>query len=218
MKDPASGELQEKSVFVIFFSGEQICDAFGANRYPFPEEVQQQRQMASDVTSRLHELHATIQAGEMHLQTSIEPRGHCRVRKEKAVYHTLNKMNLDFTHKVLVAEAWKAWVRSELLPLPPNKTPNDHGMPMFSLPTSLLLARCMGSSPSGLNALGRRDRGTAQKTSAEMSSTAGAGTVIQARPSLQDTAVPPPTFFLRPYSSLECFQRACRRHFSATPL
>ena len=28
------------------------------------------------------------------------------VRKEKAIYHTLNKMNLDFTRKVLVAEAW----------------------------------------------------------------------------------------------------------------
>jgi V-type H+-transporting ATPase subunit a len=28
------------------------------------------------------------------------------VRKEKAVYHTLNKMNMDLTSKVLVAEAW----------------------------------------------------------------------------------------------------------------
>jgi len=28
------------------------------------------------------------------------------VRKEKSIYHTLNKMNLDFTRKVLVAEAW----------------------------------------------------------------------------------------------------------------
>ena len=28
------------------------------------------------------------------------------MRKEKAIYHTLNKMNLDFTRKVLVAEAW----------------------------------------------------------------------------------------------------------------
>jgi V-type H+-transporting ATPase subunit a len=27
-------------------------------------------------------------------------------RKEKAIYHTLNKMNMDFTRKVLVAEAW----------------------------------------------------------------------------------------------------------------
>lgn len=29
-----------------------------------------------------------------------------QVRREKAVYHTLNKMNVDVTSKVLVAEAW----------------------------------------------------------------------------------------------------------------
>ncbi len=46
----------EKSVFVVFFSGERakikvtkICEAFGANRYPFPEEVARQRQMHSEV-------------------------------------------------------------------------------------------------------------------------------------------------------------------------
>ena len=46
----------------------QICEAFGANRYPFPEEVARQRQMHAEVTSRLRELHTTIEAGDMHRQ------------------------------------------------------------------------------------------------------------------------------------------------------
>lgn len=42
----------------------QICDAYNANRYPFPEEPARQRQMNGEVTARLRELHTTIEAGE----------------------------------------------------------------------------------------------------------------------------------------------------------
>jgi V-type H+-transporting ATPase subunit a len=44
-------------VFVVFFSGERakakilkICEAFGANRYPFPEEFGKQLQALEEVT------------------------------------------------------------------------------------------------------------------------------------------------------------------------
>jgi len=119
VQDPATTEMQEKSVFVVFFAGERartkimkICEAFGANRYPFPEEVSRQRQMHSEVTARLHELHTTLDAGDMHRQNVLTGVAQnleswtLLVRKEKAIYHTLNKMNMDFTRKVLVAEAW----------------------------------------------------------------------------------------------------------------
>lgn len=46
----------EKNVFVVFYSGERaknkifkICEAFGANRYPFPEELSKQAQMIMEV-------------------------------------------------------------------------------------------------------------------------------------------------------------------------
>ena len=42
----------------------QICEAYGANRYPFPEDTMRRRQMMAEVTSRLMELHTTIEAGE----------------------------------------------------------------------------------------------------------------------------------------------------------
>lgn len=46
----------EKNVFVVFFSGDRaknkilkICDAFGANRYSFTEELGRQAQMITEV-------------------------------------------------------------------------------------------------------------------------------------------------------------------------
>ena len=40
----------------------QICEAYGANRYPFPEDSARRRQMMAEVTARLQELHTTIDA------------------------------------------------------------------------------------------------------------------------------------------------------------
>ncbi|KAG4973783.1 hypothetical protein JHK87_030604 [Glycine soja] len=53
--DPVSGEKTEKNVFVVFYAGEKakakilkICEAFGANRYPFAEELGKQAQMITE--------------------------------------------------------------------------------------------------------------------------------------------------------------------------
>ncbi|KAK9805190.1 hypothetical protein WJX72_004776 [[Myrmecia] bisecta] len=117
--DPTTGEKQEKAVFVVFFAGERartkilkICEAFGANRYPFPEDPTRQRQMNAEVTARLRELHTTIEAGERHREGVLQTIGlnletwSVLVKREKAIYHTLNKLSVDVTRKVLVAEAW----------------------------------------------------------------------------------------------------------------
>ena len=50
----------------------QICEAFGANRYPFPDDVPRQRSMHAEVTSRLRELHTTIEAGDMHRHNVLQ--------------------------------------------------------------------------------------------------------------------------------------------------
>lgn len=46
----------EKNVFVVFYSGERaknkilkICDAFGANRYPFTDDIGKQYQIITEV-------------------------------------------------------------------------------------------------------------------------------------------------------------------------
>lgn len=54
--DGFDGIQVEKTVFVVFFAGERaktkvvkICEAFGANRYPFPEDPNRQWQMKAEV-------------------------------------------------------------------------------------------------------------------------------------------------------------------------
>ncbi|XP_024366446.1 V-type proton ATPase subunit a3 [Physcomitrium patens] len=117
--DPATGEKVEKTVFVVFFAGERaktkvikICEAFGANRYPFPEDPNRQWQMKSEVETRLSELQNTLDAGT-HLKDNVinnigSNLDHwtVMVRREKAVYHTLNMLSIDVTRKCLVAEGW----------------------------------------------------------------------------------------------------------------
>lgn len=119
VRDPSTGENQEKNVFVVFFAGERartkimkICEVYGANRYSFPEEPARQRQMCSEVNMRLRELSTTIEAGEKlrlevlnTLAANLED--WCvRMMKEKGIYHVMNKLSVDNSRKVLVGEAW----------------------------------------------------------------------------------------------------------------
>lgn len=117
--DPLSTEMVEKMAFVVFFSGEQartkilkICEAFGASCYPVPEDVTKQRQITREVSSRLVELETTLDVGIRHRNkalTSISfhlAKWMKMVRKEKAVFDTLNMLNFDVTKKCLVGEGW----------------------------------------------------------------------------------------------------------------
>ncbi|GAQ77930.1 vacuolar proton ATPase [Klebsormidium nitens] len=117
--DPQTGEKVEKCVFVVFFAGERartkilkICEAFGANRYPFPEDPAKQRQMMAEVTARLSELETTIEAGDRHRDNVLTSTAYqietwtALVRRKKAIYHTLNMLSIDVTRKCLVAEGW----------------------------------------------------------------------------------------------------------------
>ncbi|KAK3162388.1 hypothetical protein QOZ80_1BG0088950 [Eleusine coracana subsp. coracana] len=117
--DPISGEEVEKTVFVVFFSGEQakakilkICDSFGASCYPVPEEMVKQRQIFHEVSARLSDLEVTLDAGIQHRNRALESVGSqlwrwtIMVKKEKAVYDTLNMLNFDVTKKCLVGEGW----------------------------------------------------------------------------------------------------------------
>lgn len=117
--DPISGEKVEKNVFVLFYSGERvkskilkICDAFGANRYPFTDDLGNQFQTITEVTGKLSELKTTIDVGLMHRGNLLRSIGYqfeqwnLLVKKEKSIFHTLNMLSIDVTKKCLVAEGW----------------------------------------------------------------------------------------------------------------
>lgn len=117
--DPVSGEKVEKNVFVIFYSGDRaknkilkICDAFGANRYPFADDLGTQAKSISEVSQRISEMKTTIDVGLIQRDNLLKTianqfeQWNLLVRKEKSVYHTLNMLSVDVTKKCLVAEGW----------------------------------------------------------------------------------------------------------------
>ncbi|KAJ6392236.1 hypothetical protein OIU77_026067 [Salix suchowensis] len=117
--DPMSGDKVEKNVFIVFYSGERaknkilkLCDGFGANRYPFMEDLNKQFQIISQVSGRLAELKTTLDLGLAHRSNLLQTIGfefeqwNFLVKKEKSIYHTLNMLNMDVTKKCLVAEGW----------------------------------------------------------------------------------------------------------------
>lgn len=117
--DPVSGQKVEKNVFVVFYSGERaktkilkICEAFGANRYPFSDDLGKQREMIEEVSGRLAELKTTIDVGLLQRDNLLNTIGYqfeqwnLLVKKEKSIYHTLNMLSMDVTKKCLVAEGW----------------------------------------------------------------------------------------------------------------
>ncbi|KAK1427281.1 hypothetical protein QVD17_15964 [Tagetes erecta] len=117
--DPVQGDKVEKNVFVVFYSGERaknkvlkICDAFGANRYPFTDDIGKRHQMINEVSGKLSELKTTIDVGTLHWSSVVQTIANQfeqwtnLVKKEKSIYHTLNTLSFDVTKKCLVAEGW----------------------------------------------------------------------------------------------------------------
>ncbi|GKA42504.1 V-type proton ATPase subunit A1-like protein [Tanacetum coccineum] len=114
-----SDHLVEKIVFIGFFSREQvrtkileICEAFGAKCYLVPEDLTKQSQITQEVLSRLSELETTLDVGIRHRNVVLHLVGfHLTlwmniVKREKAVFDTLNMLNFDVTKKCLVGEGW----------------------------------------------------------------------------------------------------------------
>lgn len=87
---------------------------FRAVLYPCPNAPGDRREMANGVCTRLEDLkivlkqtedhrHRVLIAAAKHLHTWF-----VKVRKIKAVYHTMNCFNIDVTQKCLIAEGWCA--------------------------------------------------------------------------------------------------------------
>jgi len=119
IRDPSSGDLVHKTVFIVFFQGERaqlkikkICDSFQASTYQIPETPSERKNFLSQVETRLTDLKTVIARSQKHrrqVYTDIAKHlvaWHEKVVKEKAIYDSMNMFNYDVGRKCLIAEGW----------------------------------------------------------------------------------------------------------------
>lgn len=121
LEDPHTGDNVYKSVFIIFFQGEQlrsrvkkICEGFRASLYPCPETPPERREMLGGVIARIEDLNTVLTQTNDHRHRVLVAAAKnikswfIKVHKMKAIFHALNMFNLDVTQKCLIAEFWCA--------------------------------------------------------------------------------------------------------------
>merc|ERR1719225_94605 len=117
--DPATGDVLYKSLFLIFFQGEElrarakkICEGYHASVYPCPDSATERREMLAGVEARLNDLTVVLKETHDHRMGFLDDKikiiknWMIQVRKMKATYHCLNMFNFDVSEKAMVAECW----------------------------------------------------------------------------------------------------------------
>jgi V-type H+-transporting ATPase subunit a len=117
--NPETNEGVHKSVFVIFAHGKEIIakirkisESLGADLYSVDENSELRRDQIREVNNRLGDLSNVLTNTKQTLDAELTAIGRSLaawmviVKKEKAVYQTLNKFSYDAARKTLIAEAW----------------------------------------------------------------------------------------------------------------
>lgn len=119
IRDPTTNEDVDKNVFVIFAHGKEILakirkisESLGADLYSVDEDSNLRRDQLHTVNNRINDLQSVLQntqntlSAELRLIAQNLASWMVIVKKEKAVYQTLNLFNYDAARKYLVAEGW----------------------------------------------------------------------------------------------------------------
>jgi V-type H+-transporting ATPase subunit a len=117
--DPETNEGTSKNVFVIFAHGKEIIakirkisESLGADLYSVDENTELRRDQIHEVNTRLGDLESVLRNTKQTLDAELTAIGRSLVvwmviiKKEKAVYQTLNRFSYDSARKTLIAEAW----------------------------------------------------------------------------------------------------------------
>lgn len=113
------GQAIRKNVFVAFYQGDnlksrlkKVCTGYHASLYNCPSSVSEREAIINELRVRLEDLNVVLGQTLDHrhrvlVTVAKELRTWCvMVRKMKAIYHTLNRFNMDVTNKCLIAECW----------------------------------------------------------------------------------------------------------------
>lgn len=117
--DPTNNEEIHKNVFVIFAHGKnilakirKISESLGASLYGVDENSELRRDQIHEVNTRLGDVTNVLRNTKSTLDAELSQIARSLaawmiiVKKEKAVYDTLNKFSYDQARKTLIAEAW----------------------------------------------------------------------------------------------------------------
>src|SRR5271170_1300630 len=117
--DPSTQELVDKNVFIIFAHGQQILtkirkisESLDATLYPIDTEdrtsqLTECNARIEDITSVLTNTNTTLHA-ELRIISTTLSEWFVIVKKEKAIYVTMNLFEYDPARKCLIAEGWTA--------------------------------------------------------------------------------------------------------------
>ncbi|TQS35843.1 hypothetical protein Golomagni_03725 [Golovinomyces magnicellulatus] len=117
--DPSSNEAVHKNVFIIFAHGQEIIskirkisESLGANLYSVDENNDLRRDQMHEVNSRMSDLGSVLENTKKTLNAELTQIAQnlaswmIIIKKEKAVYQTLNLFSYNHAKKMLIAEAW----------------------------------------------------------------------------------------------------------------
>ncbi|KFY53429.1 hypothetical protein V496_07584 [Pseudogymnoascus sp. VKM F-4515 (FW-2607)] len=117
--DPTNNESVDKNVFVIFAHGKEIIakirkisESLGADLYAVDENSDLRRDQIHEVNTRLSDLGSVLRNTKQTLDAELTQIARSLaawiviIKKEKAVYETLNLLSYDHARKTLIAEAW----------------------------------------------------------------------------------------------------------------
>ncbi|KAJ2523915.1 H(+)-transporting V0 sector ATPase subunit a [Coemansia sp. RSA 2049] len=121
ISDPKHDEPVYKSAFIVFAHGEslrdratKIAEALGATLYHVDRNAERRQEELIETMSRLDDLQQILEnnnAARINELTNVSEQLNTWftiVRKEKAIYHTLNLLNYDANRNCLIAEGWCA--------------------------------------------------------------------------------------------------------------